>query len=367
MATLSIVPRATACATKADGGVDIQSRIGTAWVFHGCVDFTWLDADEVGSGEIAGAVALLDAARAVDSPHELPATVASFTADLRHGWDGDRSISAFARDKRGRVTGLAQIFFTPWDNTHLGYLEVTVDPLVRRRGLGRKLFEAGVERIREEGRTLVLIDGSDHAASVAFADAMGLDRASEEVQRRLQLTTLDWTRLDHEFGEAGDRARDYELLQMPGGTPDGMLTAIARMTEAINDAPTDDLQIEDEVFSPERLRAFEAAQEARGRRLYRLVVRHGAAGELAGHTMVGIDNERPWHGWQYDTSVLRTHRGHRLGLLLKIGMVRWLAEEEPQLRTLDTWNASSNAHMIRVNEVLGYEVLARAISWQQNI
>jgi RimJ/RimL family protein N-acetyltransferase len=224
-----------------------------------------------------------------------------------------------------------------------------------------------VERIREEGRTLVLIDGSDHAASVAFADAMGLDRASEGMQRRLQLTTLDWTRLDHEFGEAGDRARDYELLQMPGGTPDGMLTAIARMTEAINDAPTDDLQIEDEVFSPERIRAFEAAHEARGRRLYRLVVRHSAAGELAGHTMVGIDNERPWHGWQYDTSVLRTHRGHRLGLLLKIGMVRWLAEEEPQLRTLDTWNASSNAHMIRVNEVLGYEVLARAISWQQNI
>src|SRR4030095_1724216 len=83
MATLSIVPRATPCATKADGGVDIQSRAGTAWVFHGCVDFTWLDADEVGSGDIAGAVALLEAAPAVDSPHQLPAPGRAFSRHLR--------------------------------------------------------------------------------------------------------------------------------------------------------------------------------------------------------------------------------------------------------------------------------------------
>src|SRR5262245_10540375 len=303
----------------------------------------------------------------VDSPHELQATVTTFAADIRHGWDGDRSVSAFARDKRGRVIGLAQIFFPPWDNTHLALLEVTVDPLARRRGLGRKLFEAGVERIREEGRALVISDGYDYPASVAFAKAMGLDRASEEVQRRSRFTALDWKRLDREVEDAGEHARDYELLQMPGATPGEMLTAVARMTEAINDAPIDDLQIEDEVFSPERIRAFEGAQAARGRRLYRVVVRHRATGELAGHTLVGIDSERPWHGWQYDTSVLRAHRGHRLGLLLKIGMVRWLAEEEPQLRTLDTWNAASNTHMIKVNEVLGYEVLAHAFNWQQNI
>jgi len=331
------------------------------------VEVTWLEADEVGSGDIAGAVALLDAARTVDSPHELQATVTTFAADIRHGWDGDRSVSAFARDKRGRVIGLAQIFFPPWDNTHLALLEVTVDPLARRRGLGRKLFEAGIERVREEGRTLVISDGYDQPSAVAFAEAMGLDRASEEVARRSRFTALDWKRLDREFEDAGERAREYELLQMPGATPDEMLAAVVRMTEAINDAPIDDLQIEDEVFSPERIRAFEAAQAARGRRLYRVVVQHRATGELAGHTLVGIDSERPWHGLQYDTSVLRAHRGHRLGLLLKIGMVRWLAEEEPQLRTLDTWNAASNTRMIKVNEILGYEVLARAISWQRRI
>jgi GNAT superfamily N-acetyltransferase len=45
-----------------------------------------------------------------------------------------------------------------WDNTYVGFVHVTVDPLVRRQGIRRRLFEAGVERARAEGRTLVLSD-----------------------------------------------------------------------------------------------------------------------------------------------------------------------------------------------------------------
>jgi hypothetical protein len=142
---------------------------------------------------------------------------------------------------------------------------------------------------------------------------------------------------------------------------------VAQMTAAINDAPTDDLDIEDEVFTPERIRRFESAQLGRGRRIYRLVARERATGALAGHTVVGVEAERPWHSWQFDTSVLGAHRGHRLGLLLKADMLRWLADAEPQLRTLDTWNAASNAHMIRVNEALGYRVVAKETEWQKHL
>ena len=37
----------------------------------------------------------------------------------------------------------------------------------------------------------------------------------------------------------------------------------------------------------------------------------------------------------------------------------WLADVEPQLETVDTWNAESNDHMIAVNEVLGYRWMGR--------
>jgi RimJ/RimL family protein N-acetyltransferase len=54
--------------------------------------------------------------------------------------------------------------------------------------------------------------------------------------------------------------------------------------------------------------------------------------------------------------VSRAHRGHRLGLLLKIAMMRWLAEAEPQLELLETWNNADNRFMISVNELLGYRL-----------
>ncbi|CAN5325038.1 GNAT family N-acetyltransferase [soil metagenome] len=325
------------------------------------MELTWLDPEEFADRDVAGAVSCLEAARVEDCPDELGETVAGRVASWRHGWDGDRPVTALARVDRGRVAGVLQVSFPSWDNTHLGSVDVVVDPLARRRGLGRRLFEAGVERIRAHGRTLVLTDCFDLPASVAFATAMGLDRVSEEVRRRQDLADLDWTGLDLAYADARGRARDYDLVPVFGATPQDMITDVATMTEAINDAPTDDLDVEDEVFTPERIRAFEAAQLAHDRRLYRLIARERSTGVLAGHTMVAVESDRPWHAWQYDTSVLRAHRGHRLGLLLKIAMLRWLAEDEPQLRTLDTWNAASNAHMIEVNEVLGYRIVATGI------
>jgi GNAT superfamily N-acetyltransferase len=331
------------------------------------VELTWLDPAHLDPRDVAGAVALLEAARVVDCPHELGPTTGSFMVDLRYGGDGEPSLFALARDDHGRVNGLLEVGFPRRDNTHLGFVDVTVDPAARRQGLGRRLFEAGVDRVCSEGRTLVHAETWDRPASVAFAAAMGLRRASADVQRRLDLTTLDRARLDNEHTKAESRAAGYALVRMAGTTPDDMIEDVARMAEAINDAPIDDLDIDDEVISPERVRAFEEAEIARGRRLYRLVAREHATGELAGHTVVAVEAERPWHGEQHDTSVTRAHRGHRLGLLLKIAMLRWLAEEEPQLRTVDTWNAASNAHMIGVNEVLGYQVVAHGIGWQRRL
>ncbi len=146
-----------------------------------------------------------------------------------------------------------------------------------------------------------------------------------------------------------------------------MLDAVAEMSAAINDAPTDDLDIEDEVFPKERIVDYENAQLASGNRFYRVIARHRETGELAGHSVVLVESERPTIGDQHDTSVLRSHRGHRLGLLLKADMLRWLADEEPQLETIDTWNAESNDHMIDVNEKLGYEVLGRELQFQADI
>ena len=108
-------------------------------------------------------------------------------------------------------------------------------------------------------------------------------------------------------------------------------------------------------------------QDLLGRRIYRLLARETATGVLAGVTVVAVESEQPWVAEQYDTSVAAAHRGHRLGVLLKVGMLRWLREQEPQLREIQTWNATSNAHMIAVNELLGYQVMMSGVEWQLHI
>ena len=48
-------------------------------------------------------------------------------------------------------------------------------------------------------------------------------------------------------------------------------------------------------------------------------------------------------------------------------MMRWLAEAEPQLETVDTFNAESNDHMVGVNRALGYRVMGREYQFQEQI
>ena len=71
-------------------------------------------------------------------------------------------------------------------------------------------------------------------------------------------------------------------MRIVGYTPDELLEPLAEAAAAINDAPLDDLEIEDEVFSAERIRAYETAQIEGGHRFYRIIARHRDTGELAG-------------------------------------------------------------------------------------
>jgi len=68
-----------------------------------------------------------------------------------------------------------------------------------------------------------------------------------------------------------------------------------------------------------------------------------------------------------DLRSLSGHRGHRLGLLLKADMLDWLAETQPQVASIETWNAESNDAMIGVNEMLGYRVEGRALRFQRSL
>jgi GNAT superfamily N-acetyltransferase len=319
------------------------------------------DTDDVRAGfEIANAVA------AADAPWEHPWLANRFETFLRRGWDGEPPDCYLARVD-GTPVGTALVFCSQRDNTHLGWTWLAILPEHRRLGYGSTLFERVVAEVRAAGRTSIGTDGWESERALGFAARHGLERRSQAIMRRQHLREIVPGRLQQLYDEAAAAATAYELVRVVGRTPEDMVDAMVELVSAINDAPTDDLDIEDEVFSSERLAAYEEAALARGSRLYRLVARHKETGELGGHTVIAVEEQRPELGDQHDTAVAKAHRGHRLGMLLKAGMLLWLAEAEPQLATVDTWNAESNEHMISVNEALGYRVMGRELQFQKSL
>jgi RimJ/RimL family protein N-acetyltransferase len=311
---------------------------------------------------VAAFLRLTREADAIDCPWEPERTPYRQEMYMRHSWEGEPGRWFVAYDGPEPV-GTAVIDASEYDNLELAWFTLRVAPSHRRRGHGGALLRRLESLAAEMGRPLLGMDGWDGPATCGFAAAMGYQQKSMAV-RRMQVVkeAPDVVAIRD---EAVARARDYELIRIEGRSPEELLPDLVNLTAAINDAPIDDLEWEDEVYTPERVRAYEHAQIESGFRFRRLVARHRPTGELAGHTVVVVDTEQPEIAEQHDTSVVRAHRGHRLGLLLKTEMLLWLADDGPQVERIYTSNAESNRHMIAVNERLGYRPIGRSVEFQR--
>jgi GNAT superfamily N-acetyltransferase len=323
---------------------------------------------EIGADDLASIETFVEIENAlrVDAPWLHPVTVYRRQVGIRYGWDGEPGRHFLAYDG-DRPVGLLVVHYTDYDNLDLAWLHLAIRPEERRQGHGTALLEAAYDVCRAMKRPLVGADGWDSDRTRAFAAANGFEQKSQGIMRRQHLAELPAGLVDRLYDEAAPAAKAYELVRIFGYTPTDLLEPLAEAAAAINDAPLDDLEIEDEVFSGDRLKAYETAQIEGGHRFYRIIARHRDTGELAGLTVVTVDSEDPTIGDQHDTSVVRSHRGHRLGQLLKADMLRWLAEAEPQVATIDTWNAESNDHMVGINERLGYRIMGRGLEYQRRL
>lgn len=307
---------------------------------------------------VSCAVEILNIARRQDDPDAAPALPELLAGDLRYGWDLEPDeMYLFAPTVDAPPIGILELHLPRRDNRHLVWSAVTVHPEHRRRGHGSALVAETIRRAREAGRSTVWMGAAeDDLGARRFLERFGFQYASHDARRVQRLAEVDVAVLDRLYVEAERAAADYELVRATLPTPDDVLEQLVDVTAAINDAPMGDLTYEDEHFDLARLRDFETAVAGRGARCYRIWARHRATGQVGGHTVLSVNPAQPRHGWQGDTAVSRDHRGHRLGLLLKLDMLRWLESEHPELEVIETWNNADNTYMIAVNEAIGYRL-----------
>lgn len=264
--------------------------------------------------------------------------------------DGTRTVAAAGVDLPMR------------DNLHFAEFDLAVHPQARRRGAGAALEAAVVELARGHGRTTLLcyVDeppGCDgRSAGRSFGLEQGYAVAQQEVRRDLDVPLEPATVAALQDACAGP-ATGYDLRVWWDRVPEELVEDRAELSRSMSvDVPLDAVDFREEVWDAERIRDGERRALDMDRRTVSAGVVHAATGRLVGYSTVGIPNALPQRAYQWDTIVLRAHRGHRLGTVLKLAVARAVAAGSPQTRYVSTWNAAENTHMIAVNDSLGARV-----------
>jgi GNAT superfamily N-acetyltransferase len=303
------------------------------------------------------------AAGRVDIPQEPLMSYRMFKGWITYGWAEAPTQNWLATGGTAKARGWYMLTLPEWENRHSAEVWPVVHPAGRRTGLGCALVAHASQQARLAGRTLLMGDCPEGTAGEAFARALGARSGVTEIIRVLRLAAIPPGHLAKLREQAGLAACDYSLFTWEGLTPADRLESVAGLYQALEDAPRD-AGLEAQRWDTGRLRRSDSRIAAQGFRYYTVAAQRRDTGELAALTQVCVDPPNPEWGYQELTAVARPHRGHRLGLLVKVAMLEWLATAEPQLRQVITGNADGNKHMIAINAGLGYEPLSRWGSWE---
>ena len=253
-------------------------------------------------------------------------------------------------------------------------IDVHVRPDVRRRGHGSRMLRrvesvaAAAGRSRFDSRVQWLERGPADGAGMPgmeFARVHGYRFGIGEVQRELPLPVA----ADHLARLAAASAPHhaaYRIRTWSGPVPEDLVAGwLAVSTTLMTEAPAGTVEREDLTADVAAHREAEAAQ-ARQRRTPWHAVALDPSGEVVAQSMLMVPEHDPVFVHQWGTLVRRDHRGHRLGLALKVANLRALQHDlDTEGRRVVTWNAEDNGPMIDINERLGFVATARSADLQK--
>jgi GNAT superfamily N-acetyltransferase len=302
--------------------------------------------------EIRSLVETVNAVLSADLPKDPPWQETQVREYLAETMPGERRISWIVEsddtpDGVGRIFGHVNILLLG----DIGVLEVFVHPELRRRGLGRELVAVAARRAYLEGFSSIGVEAIGDTPAIAFYEALGFEREFVECRSVLALSSVDWLAL-------GEMARGissgYRIEYHPGGPPEALIEAYAQAKLEGQD-DENDLDLRPSSSDPQRLRDSLETLHKRGLKPYIVLAIHEQSGVVAGLTEVVVPAQHPERADQYDTIVVREHRGYGIDRAIKARMLFELRSAEPALLEVQTWNAQHNESMLKVNAELGFQ------------
>jgi GNAT superfamily N-acetyltransferase len=354
---------------------------------------TWFAIEEVAGPPAPGSVDAADFAATVEVHNAVEADgygtdeLAYRTAEILPGWL-DRSYEPkrlFAARVDDRIVARAVYETLASDRTRTAWLEVQVLPEFRRRGIGTALADLLESIAHSESRSKLIAyavskkgPGKRLAAPTGFGSVprgnpevrflLGRGYTLEQVERgsRLALPVDEPVlRERYEFAAAA-AGEDYTVHSWTDRAPERWRDDVAALhTTMSTDAPSAGLQEPEDLWTAERILDDERREASSPRTSLVSAVEHVPTGRLAGFTELVAPAELDRPVEQDDTLVVKEHRGHRLGMLLKVANILKLQREKPGHPAIITFNAEENRHMLDVNEAVGFVPIGYEGAWKK--
>lgn len=251
------------------------------------------------------------------------------------------------------------------------------------RGIGSTAYELVERTAREHGRT-VLQSWAEHpeapgerlAPPTGFGD-IPRDHAArfflrhgyalEQVERCSAFDLSgSFDAVARLLAEATSASAGYRVVQWVAPTPPEFADGYAWMKSRMStDAPAAELEFDEEIWDAARIAQHDERYTSSGRLLQVTAAQHLATGELCAFNELVIGKDRTEATHQEDTLVLKEHRGHKLGTLVKCaGLLAW-RDAAPDSPRVITYNAEENRPMLDINEAIGFAPIAYDGAWKK--
>ncbi len=285
----------------------------------------------------------------------------------------------------GRIVAQATTETQTGEEADTSWVQVLVHPEFRGRGIGRALADRVEEAVVADGRrkAIAYVGGREmggarlnsptgygsiaaDAPATRFMHARGY--TFEQVERLSRLS-LPVAQIDARVATAQEASGpDYRVHTWIDRSPDRWLEDRAVLaTRMSTDAPSAGLEEPEDVWTVERVRDADDRRESNPRRHLVAAAEHVPSGHLVAYSALSVPRQPHRAVQQYATLVLREHRGHRLGMLVKVANLAHLAAVSPGHPSILTFNAEENRHMLDVNEALGFTPIAYEGAWRKDL
>lgn len=328
---------------------------------------------------LANAVCLDDTGH--DSLSQEPLEVLAFWQEQT-----DWGHAGFTAVRDGALVGAVTLLYSRAPDATAVDFDLIVDPQRWGEGIEDALLDAAEAEIRALERSVAQtwtlhqpgLPGPTVAPSTGWGSIPAEARQSvllrergyslEQVERNSAFDLRgSYEAVEQMLAESLERAGgDYRLVTWTAPTPEEYIDSFAYVISRMStDAPQGGLVVAEETWDAERVRRRDARLKAQGLTVSVACVEHVPTGRIAAYNELVIGEDPTAATQQYGTLVVKEHRGHRLGTIVKCAnLLRW-REIAPQSPRISTFNAEENRHMLDINEAIGFVPISYAGAWKK--